>query len=74
MQQNSELLNEIKNTKEPCFVQTDVFKAHKGVVKQYKFKAKNENAVNINGVMDSMRSTLCNLIRNNRNNRTQKIS
>ena len=57
MQQNSELLNEIKNTKEPSFVQTDVLRAHKGVVKWFKFKAKNENAVNINGAMDSMRST-----------------
>ena len=74
MQQNSELLNQIKNTNKPSFVQTDVLRTQKGVVKQFKFKARNENAVNTNETIDSMRSTLHNLIRNNRNNKTQKIS
>ena len=74
MQQNSELLNETKNTNKPAFVQTDVLRTHTGVVKWFKFKARNETAVNTNQTIDSMRSTLHNLIRNNRNNRTQKIS
>ena len=46
MQQNSELLNETKNTNKPAFVQTDVLRTHTGVVKWFKFKARNENAVN----------------------------
>ena len=74
MQQNREFLSNIKYTNKPSFLQRDILKAHKDVVKQFKFKARNENAVNINEAMDSMRSTLYNLIRNNRNNATQRIS
>ena len=48
MQQNSELLNETKNTNKPAFVQTDVLRTHTGVVKWFKFKARNETAVNTN--------------------------
>ena len=70
MQQNREFLSNIKYTNKPSFLQRDILKAHKDVVKQFKFKARNENAVNINEAMDSMRSTLYKLIRNNRNNAT----
>ena len=70
MQQNREFLSNIKYTNKPSFLQRDILKAHKDVVKQFKFKARNKNAVNINKAMDSMRSTLYNLIRNNRNNAT----
>ena len=48
-------------------------RAHKGIVKAFKFKARNENATNMESTIDSMRNTLYNLIRNNRNNETQRI-
>ena len=43
-------------------------------MQKFKFKAKNQNAIDIESTMNNMRDTLYNLIRNNRNNVTQKIS
>ena len=74
MQQNRELLNEIKNIRKPSFVQTDILRAHKGVAKQFKFKARNENTADIESTITNMRDTLYNLILNNRNNTTKIIS
>ena len=73
MQQNRELLSEIKNSEKPSFVETDILRAHKGIAKQFKFKARNENAIDIESTINSMHDTLYNLIRNNRNNTTQNI-
>ena len=73
MQQNRELLKEIKDNTKPSFIPSSVLRAHKNIAQTYKFKARNENAVTINDALDSMTDTLYNLIRNNRNNRTQKI-
>ena len=72
MQQNRELLKEIKDNAKPSFIPSSVLRAHKNIAQTFKFKARNENAVTINDALDSMRDTLYNLIRNNRNNRTQK--
>ena len=44
------------------------------MTQQFKFKARNQNPTDIDSAMNSMRDTLYNLIRNNRNNTTQKIS
>ena len=74
MQQNRELLNEIKNIRKPSFVQTDILRAHKGIAKQFKFKARNENTLDIESTINNMRDTLYNLILNNRNNTTHIIS
>ena len=74
MQQNRALLREIENTNQPSFIPTDVLRAHKGIAQQFKFKARNQNTTDIDSAMNSMRDTLHNLIRNNRNNTTQKIS
>ena len=74
MQRNRALLREIENTNQPSFIPTDVLRAHKGIVQQFKFKARNQNATDIDSAMNSMRDMLYNLIRNNRNNTTQKIS
>ena len=74
MQRNRALLREIENTNQPSFIPTDVSRAHKGIVQQFKFKARNQNAADIDSAMNSMQDMLYNLIRNNRNNTTQKIS
>ena len=74
MQQNRELLSEMKNSKKPSFAQTDILRAHKGIAKQFKFKARNENATDIESAINSMRDTLYNLIRITRNNTIQRIS
>ena len=74
MQRNRALLREIENTNQPSFIPTDVLRAHKGIAQQFKFKARNQNTTDIDSAMNSMRDTLYNLIRNNRNNTTQKIS
>ena len=74
MQQNRELLSEIKNSKKPYFVQTDILRAHKGIAKQFKFKARNENATDVETAINSMCDILHNLIRINRNNATQILS
>ena len=72
MQQN-DVLREIKNVKQPSFIPLDVLRAHKGIAQQFKYKVRNQNATDIDTAMNSMRDRLCNLIRNNRNNTTQKI-
>ena len=74
MKQNRELLNEIKDTKKPFFVQTDILRAQKGISKHFKFKARNENAIDIESTINNIHDALYNLIRNNRNNTTQIIS
>ena len=73
MQRNRALLKEIENTNQPSFIPTDVLRANKGIAQTFKFKARNQNATAICSEMTSIRGTLYNLIRNNRNNTTQKI-
>ena len=72
MQRNRGLLREIENTNQPFFIPADVLRAHKGIAQQIKIKARNQNATEIDSAMNSMRDTLYNLIRNNRNNTTEK--
>ena len=74
MQWNRALLREIENTNQPSFIPTEIRRAHKGIAQAFKYKAKHKNAVDIDSAMNSMHDTLHNLIRNNRNNTTQKIS
>ena len=59
---------------QPYFIPTDALRVHKGIAQEFKFKARNQNANDIDSVMNSMRNTLHKLIHNNRNNTTQKIS
>ena len=73
MERNN-ILREIRNANKPSFTPTDVIRAHKGIAQQFKYKARNQNATDIDTAMNSMRDTLYNLIRNNRNNTKQKIS
>ena len=73
MQQNRDLLKEINDSTKPSFTPTPIIRAHRGIAQAFKFKARNENAVNVNDAIDSMRNTLYDLIRNNRNNSTQEI-
>ena len=72
MQRNRGLLREIENTNQPFFIPADVLRAHKGIAQQIKIKARNQNATEIDSAMNSMCDTLYNLIRNNRNNTTEK--
>ena len=72
MQRNRGLLREIENTNQPFFIPADVLRAHKGIAQQIKIKARNQNATEIDSAMNSMHDTLYNLIRNNRNNTTEK--
>ena len=74
MQQNRELWEEIKDINKPSFAQTDILRAHSGVTQKFKFKARNENAIDIETAINRMRNKLYNLIRDNRNNATQTIS
>ena len=74
MKRNRELLKEIKNTNQPSFIPTDILRVHKGIAQQFKFQARNQNVHDIDSAMNSMHNTMYNLIRNNRNNTTQKIS
>ena len=71
MQRNRALLREIQNTNQPSFTPTPVLRACIGQI--FKFKADNDNVFTINEAINSMRDTLYNLIRNNRNNNTPKI-
>ena len=68
------ILREIKNVKQPSFTPTDILRAHGRVVQQFKYKARNQYTYTIDDAMNSIRDTLYNLIRENRNNTTQKIS
>ena len=74
MQQNRELWEEIKDINKPSFVPTDILRAHSGVTQKFKFKVRNENAIDIETAINRMRNKLYNLIRDNRNNATQRIS
>ena len=74
MQRNRALSREIGNTNQPSFIPTDVLRAHKGIAQTIKFKARNQNAHDIDSVINTMSNTLYNLIGNNRNNTTQKVS
>ena len=74
MQRNRALLREIENTNQPSFIPTNVLREHKSIAQEFKFKAANQNTHDIDSSMNSMHNTLYNLIRNNRNNTTQKIS
>ena len=71
--QRNKILREIENTNQPSFIPTDVIRARKGIAQEFNFKARNQNAGNIDSAMISMHNTLYYLIRNNRNNTTQKI-
>ena len=71
MQRNRALLRKIQNTNQPSFTPTPVLRACVGQI--FKFKADNDNVFTINEAINSMRDTLYNLIRNNRNNNTPKI-
>ena len=62
MQRNYVLL-EIKNVKQPSFIITDALGAHQGIVHQFKYKTRNQNATDIDTVISSMHDTLYNLIR-----------
>ena len=72
--ESNNILREMRNANKPSFKPTDVIKAHKGIAQQFKYKARNQNATEIDTAMNSMRDTLYNLIRNNRNNIKQKRS
>ena len=72
--ENNNTLRQITKLKQPSFINTDILRAHKGIAQQFKFKARNQNATDIDTAMNNMPDTLYNLIRNNRNNTTQKIS
>ena len=74
MQQKKELIEEIKDKTKPSFLPTEVLRAHKGITQVFKFKARNENAINLEEAIKNMRNTLYNIIHNNRNNATQNIS
>ena len=74
MQQKRKLLNEIKNTKTPSLVPTDLLRAHRGIAPRFKFKARNQSATDIKTTINSIHNTLYNLIRDSRNNTTQRIS
>ena len=47
---------------------------HKGIAQEFNIKARNQNSHDIDSAMNSMRNTLYDLICNNRNNTTQKLS
>ena len=72
--QRHNILREIKNVNQPSFVPTDVLRAHKGIAQQFKYKARNQNATDTDTARNSTHDTLYNLICNNRNNTTHKIS
>ena len=74
LQQKRELLEEIKYITKPSFIPTDIIRAHRGVKQQFKLKARNGNAIDIETAINSMCNTLYNLIRDNENNATERIS
>ena len=71
MQHKRELLEEIKDTNKPSFIPTYILRAHRGISQVFKFKARNENATDIEEAIDSMHNTLYDLICNNGSNATQ---
>ena len=74
MHWNRALSREIENTNQPSFIPRDALRVHKGNALEFKFKARNQNAHDIDSVMNSTHNTLYNLIHNNRKNTTQKVS
>ena len=69
-----ELLNQMKQQRKPNFTETKPLSLHSGIEKQFKFTSTNKFAYNTSDAMSSMRDTLYNLIKENRNDATQKIS
>lgn len=65
--------NRLKRSAKISFMQTSIKKAHQGVVKEYKFKAMNRNAINIHDTMVRLYKPLYNLIEENRSNINQRI-
>ena len=61
---------EIINKTALSFTTTD---GNKNIAEAFKFKARNENLFTVSDAINSTNDTLYNLIRNNRNNITQKI-
>ena len=47
MQRNRALLRKIENTNQPSFILTDVFRVHKGIAQEFRFKARNQDANDI---------------------------
>ena len=74
MQQKKALWEQIKDINKLSLIPIGTLRTHRGVTNQFKFKARNENAIDIETAINSMRNTLYNLIRDNRNNATQTIS
>ena len=72
--ESNNILRKIRNANKPSFTPPDITRAHKGIAQQFKYKARNQNATDIDTAMNSICDTLYNLIRNNGNNTTQKIS
>ena len=65
--------NRLKRSAKISFMQTSIKKAHQGVVKEYRFKAMNRNAINIHDTMVRSYKPLYNLIEENRSNINQRI-
>ena len=58
--QRNDVLRKINNVKELSFISIDVLRAHKGIAQQFKYKARNQNATNIDTAMNSKRDPLYN--------------
>ena len=58
--ENNNTLREITKLKQPSFIPTDKLRAHKGIAQQFKFKARNQNATDIDTAMNSIRDTFYN--------------
>ena len=67
-------LDQIKQQGMPRFIEAQPLKLHNGIAKQFKFSSTNKFAYTISDAMNSVRDTLYQLIRDNTNNTTQKIS
>ena len=57
MQRNS-ILRKIRNLKQPSFTPTNILRAHKRIQQHFKFKARNQNATDIDTAMNSMCDTI----------------
>ena len=57
MQWNS-ILRKIRNLKQPSFTPTNILRAHKRIQQHFKFKARNQNATDIDTAMNSMCDTI----------------
>ena len=58
MQQNRALLREIENTNQASFIPTDVLRVNKDIPQKLKFKARNQDAHDIDSAMNSIHNTL----------------